>query len=55
MPGLFTAPWAMEIPQAEDAGCKMFEYACREGNSSMVNVLSGARAAERAAAGGGSR
>jgi hypothetical protein len=25
----------------------MFEYACHEGNNSMRNILSGARAAER--------
>jgi hypothetical protein len=27
----------------------MYEYACHEGNYSMVNVLAGARAEERAA------
>ena len=27
----------------------LFEYACHEGNYSIVNVLSGERAAERAA------
>ena len=30
-------------PQTE----AMFEYACHEGNNSMRNILSGARAAER--------
>ena len=28
----------------------MFEYACHEGNYSMVNMLEGARAREKAAA-----
>jgi hypothetical protein len=42
----WTAPWtaALELePQPEG----MFEYACHEGNNSMRNILSGARAAER--------
>ena len=42
----WTAPWtaALELePQADG----MFEYACHEGNNSMRNILSGARAAER--------
>jgi hypothetical protein len=30
----------------------MYEYACHEGNYAMRNMLSAARAAERAAAGG---
>jgi hypothetical protein len=29
----------------------MFEYACHDGNLAMFNILSGARADERAAAG----
>ena len=42
----WTAPWtaALELePQADG----MFEYACHEGNNSMRNILSGARANER--------
>jgi len=42
----WTAPWtaALELePQPEG----MFEYACHEGNNSMRNILSGARANER--------
>jgi hypothetical protein len=45
-PQTWTAPWtaALEMePQSEG----MFEYACHEGNNSMRNILSGARAAER--------
>jgi hypothetical protein len=42
----WTKPWtaALElVPQADG----MFEYACHEGNNSMRNILSAARAAER--------
>ena len=45
-PHTWTAPWtaALELePQPEG----MFEYACHEGNNSMRNILSGARATER--------
>jgi hypothetical protein len=45
-PQTWTAPWTAALdlePQAEG----MFEYACHEGNNSMRNILSGARAAER--------
>jgi hypothetical protein len=45
-PHTWTAPWtaALELePQPEG----MFEYACHEGNNSMRNILSGARANER--------
>jgi hypothetical protein len=42
----WTAPWtaALELEPQPDG---MFEYACHEGNNSMRNILSGARAAER--------
>jgi hypothetical protein len=30
---------------------QIFEYACHEGNNGMFNILSGARAQERAAGG----
>jgi hypothetical protein len=45
-PQTWTAPWtaALELePQPEG----MFEYACHEGNNSMRNILSGARAADK--------
>jgi hypothetical protein len=45
-PQTWTRPWtaALEMaPQPEG----MFEYACHEGNNSMRNILSGARAAEK--------
>lgn len=47
-PEAFTAPWTMEIPLAKDDTYKMFEYACHEGNYSLPNMLSGARAQEKA-------
>jgi hypothetical protein len=47
----FTAPWTMEIPLAKDDNYRMFEYACHEGNYSVVNMLKGARATDNAAGG----
>jgi hypothetical protein len=46
-PQTFTRPWtaALNLLPTVD----MFEYACHEGNYAMQNMLSGARAAERAA------
>jgi hypothetical protein len=49
-PEALTAPFTMEIPMAKDDNYQMFEYACHEGNYSMVNMLEGARAREKAAA-----
>jgi hypothetical protein len=49
-PDSFTKPWTMDIAVAKDDNYRMFEYACHEGNYSMVNMLSGARAMEKAAA-----
>jgi len=49
-PEAFTRPWTMDIPITKDDGYQMFEYACHEGNYSMVNMLEGARAREKAAA-----
>jgi len=48
-PNTFTRSWtaALDLQPAVD----MYEYACHEGNYAMRNMLSGARAAERAAAG----
>ena len=45
-PHTWTTPWtaALEMTAQPEA---MFEYACHEGNNSMRNILSGARAAER--------
>ncbi len=51
-PESFTKPWTASIPMTTNQAARgvtvgeLFEYACHEGNYSMVNVLSGARAEE---------
>jgi hypothetical protein len=47
-PQSFTRPWSAEIPMNKAEG-PLFEYACQEGNHSMENTLSSARAEEKAA------
>ena len=47
-PMTWTRPWSAAIPMTKTAG-PIFEYACHEGNYGMVNILSGARAEEKAA------
>ena len=47
-PESFTKPWSGQIPMIKTAG-PVFEYACHETNYSMVNMLSVARAEEKAA------
>jgi hypothetical protein len=49
-PQTWTAPWTMEMPLKRDDDYGMYEYACHEGNYALHNILSGARADERAAA-----
>jgi len=52
-PEMFSRPWTGVVPMTTDQGSvgatqgQLFEYACHEGNYSIVNVLSGARASER--------
>ena len=48
-PTAFTAPWTGEIPMVRTAG-PLFEYACNEGNQGLRDILSSARADEKAAA-----
>ena len=48
-PETWTRPWTVVVPMTKTQG-PMFEYACHEGNYAMEGILSGARAAERAAA-----
>jgi hypothetical protein len=43
-PDAFTAPWGLRIPMKRNDGYRILEYACHEGNYSMSNILSGARA-----------
>jgi hypothetical protein len=46
-PFTYTKPWTAQTPWVK-ADAPMFEYACQEGNYGMANVLSGARAEEKA-------
>ena len=45
-PTAFTQPWKGELTMARSAG-PIYEYACHEGNYSLVNLLRGYRASER--------
>jgi hypothetical protein len=49
-PSTWARPWTFAMPLTLDNSEPLFEYACHEGNYAMVNILSGARAEERAAA-----
>ena len=54
-PAKFTRPWTISNPLTTNQASRgvtegpLYEYACHEGNYSLMNVLSGARAEERAA------
>jgi hypothetical protein len=48
-PKTWTRPWTMRYPLRRDDGYGFYEYACHEGNYSMFNILSGARALENIA------
>lgn len=45
-PGTWTRPWTAVIPMTKTTG-HIYEYACHEGNQSMVDMLSGSRAQEK--------
>jgi hypothetical protein len=45
---VWTRPWTATFPMVKNPDL-MYEYACHEGNTGMVGILSGARAEERAA------
>ena len=47
-PMTWTAPFTMQFTLERDDDYGMYEYACHEGNHAMRNILSGARATERA-------
>ena len=55
-PLAFTRPWTAAAPMTTDHASRgvtagqLWEYACHEGNYGMINILSGARAEEAAAA-----
>ena len=46
-PSTFTVPFTGELPFNRMSE-QVYEYACHEGNHAMSNILSGARASERA-------
>ena len=48
-PEAFTRPWTMDIPLVKDDSYQIFEYACHEGNLSMVHMLEGIRGTQDAA------
>jgi hypothetical protein len=45
-PATWVRPWTAEIPMTRSPD-PIFEYACHEGNYSLVNILAGAREQER--------
>jgi len=47
-PRIFTSPWTIAFPITQEPGYEIFEYTCHETNYSMTNMLSGARAQEKA-------
>jgi len=47
-PMTWTAPFTVHLTLERDDDYGMFEYACHEGNHALPNILSGARATERA-------
>jgi hypothetical protein len=49
-PKTYTKPFKMALPIVARPGYQVFEYACHEGNYGLPNILSGARATERASA-----
>ena len=49
-PATYTRPWTAMLPLTNLPNYVIFEYACHEGNYSIRNVLSGARAQEKATA-----
>jgi hypothetical protein len=49
-PSTWTRPWTFAMPLTLDNSEPLFDYECHEGNYAMSNILSAARAEERAAA-----
>ncbi len=48
-PMTWTRPWTFSLPLTMDPHEPVFEYACHEGNYAVPNILSAARAEEKAA------
>ena len=44
----WVAPWTFEMNLTRDASQPLFEYGCHEGNYGLRNILSAARAEEKA-------
>jgi hypothetical protein len=51
-PKHWAEPWTVMLPLPRDDKYGFYEYACHEGNYSMFNIMSGARAEERGENGG---
>jgi hypothetical protein len=49
-PGTWTRPWTIAFPWRRDPNYGFYEYACHEGNYALHNILSGARADDKAVA-----
>jgi hypothetical protein len=49
-PETYTRPWTAAFDLGSKQGYEIYEYACHEGNLGLANMLSAARAEERAAA-----
>jgi hypothetical protein len=49
-PETWTRPWTFSMPLTMNPKERALEYACHEGNMALPNMLSAARAEERAAA-----
>ena len=47
-PKTFSRPWTIAFPITTQPGYDIYEYSCHEGNLAIPNILSGARAWERA-------
>ena len=48
-PSTWSKPWTFAVSLTQDASQAVFEFACHEGNYAMKNLLSAARAEEKAA------
>lgn len=48
-PETWTRPWTFSMPLTMNPVERVMEYACHEGNRALANMLSAARADERAA------
>jgi hypothetical protein len=48
-PSTWTRPWTFSMPLTMDASQPVLEYSCHEGNLGLANIVSAARAEEKAA------